>query len=155
CVPSARTCCCTRPPRCSRNRLRQPLRCPTRCRPCRTPPWRCTRSCSMTSAKPSADTATGTGTPPVQGWRRAPHWVLAFVALWPAPGYAEGVMVLGALAAIVLLLKARFRGGSRLLSAPAWALTSVLFFAYWTPQLVSSFDAIDHGRAFREALVDL
>ena len=26
------------------------------------------------------------------GWRWAPAWVLAFVALWPAPGYAEGVM---------------------------------------------------------------
>ncbi|HWI23970.1 MAG TPA: O-antigen ligase family protein, partial [Lysobacter sp.] len=38
-----------------------------------------------------------------RGWRWAPAWVLAFVALWPAPGYAEGVMVLGALAAIVRL----------------------------------------------------
>ncbi|MCR6663682.1 MAG: O-antigen ligase family protein [Luteimonas sp.] len=92
---------------------------------------------------------------PAQGWRWAPHWVLAFVALWPAPGYAEGVMVLGALAAIVLLLRARFRGGGTLLSAPAWALTSALFFAYWLPQLISSFDAVDHGRAFRESLVDL
>jgi len=64
------------------------------------------------------------------GWRWAPAWVLAFVALWPAPGYAEGVMVLGALAAIIRLLLARFRGGTMLLTAPAWALTSVLFFAY-------------------------
>ena len=63
------------------------------------------------------------------GWRWAPAWVLAFVALWPAPGYAEAVMVLGALAAIARLLLARFRGGSALLSGPAWALTSVLFFA--------------------------
>ena len=63
---------------------------------------------------------------PQDGWRWAPAWVLAFVALWPAPGIAEGVMVLGALAAIVLLLLGRFRGGSRLLSGPAWALTSVL-----------------------------
>jgi O-antigen ligase len=92
---------------------------------------------------------------PAYGWRWAPHWVLAFVALWPAPGYAEGVMVLGALTAIVLLLRRRFRGGTALLSAPAWALTSVLFFAYWLPQLVSSIDAVDHGRAFRESLVDL
>ena len=92
---------------------------------------------------------------PVYGWRWAPHWVLAFVALWPAPGYAEGVMVLGALVAIVRLLLVRFRGGGALLSGPAWALTSVLFFAYWLPQLLSSVDAVDHGRAFRESLVDL
>ncbi len=92
---------------------------------------------------------------PQDGWRWAPAWVLAFVALWPAPGIAEGVMVLGALAAIVLLLLGRFRGGSRLLSGPAWALTSVLFFAYWFPQLISAVDAIDRGRALRESLVDL
>ncbi|HRN62769.1 MAG TPA: O-antigen ligase family protein [Luteimonas sp.] len=92
---------------------------------------------------------------PPAGWRWAPHWVLAFVALWPAPGYAEAVMVLGALAAIVHLLVGRFRGGMRLLSLQAWALTSVLFCAYWLPQLLSSFDAVDHGRAFRESLVDL
>jgi len=30
-----------------------------------------------------------------QGWRWAPAWILAYVALWPAPGYAEGVLVLG------------------------------------------------------------
>jgi len=89
------------------------------------------------------------------GWRWAPAWVLAFVALWPAPGYAEGVMVLGALVAIVKLLLARFRNGTALLSGPAWALTSVLFFAYWLPELVSAFDAIDQARALREAVVDL
>jgi len=48
--------------------------------------------------------------------------VLTFVALWPAPGYAEAVMVLGALAAIVRLLLDRFRDGARLLSSGAWAL---------------------------------
>ena len=100
---------------------------------------------------PPSSTAESTAT----GWRCAPHWVLAFVALWPAPGYAEAVMVLGALAAIVHLLVGRFRGGMRLLSHQAWALTSVLFFAYWLPQLVSSFGAIDQGRALRESLVDL
>ena len=82
------------------------------------------------------------------GWRWAPAWVLAFVALWPTPGIAEGVMVLGALAAIARLLLVRFRGGTRLLSGPAWALTSALFMAYWTPQLISAFDAVDAGRAF-------
>lgn len=89
------------------------------------------------------------------GWRWAPPWVLAFVALWPAPGYAEGIMVLGALLAIGKLLLVRFRGGTRLLSGPAWALTSVLFFAYWLPEVFSAFDAIDRTRALRESVVDL
>ena len=89
------------------------------------------------------------------GWRWAPVWVLLFVALWPAPGYAEGIMVLGAVAAIAKLLLARFRGGTLLLSGPAWALTSVLFVSYWLPELVSAFDAVDRARAFREAAVDL
>lgn len=89
------------------------------------------------------------------GWRWAPAWVLTFVALWPMPGFAEGVMVLGALAAIIRLLLARFRGSTRLLSHPAWALTSVMFLAYWLPELVSSFDAVDSARALRETVVDL
>jgi O-antigen ligase len=96
-----------------------------------------------------------TEVPAATGWRWAPAWVLAFVALWPAPGYAEGVMVLGALAAIARLLLVRFRGGTRLLSGPAWALTSVLFFSYWLPELLSALDAVDQARAFREAAVDL
>ena len=104
----------------------------------------------MTTATLQADPTTAP-----HGWRWAPAWVLAFVALWPAPGIAEGVMVLGALAAIVRLLLMRFRGGTRLLSGPAWALTSVLFFTYWLPQLISSFDAMDRSRAFQESLVDL
>lgn len=99
-----------------------------------------------------ADSAAGA---PVQGWRWAPAWVLTFVALWSAPGYAEGVMVLGALAAIIRLLSARFRGGTQLLSGPAWALTSALFFAYWLPQLISAADSVDVGRALRESVVDL
>ena len=89
------------------------------------------------------------------GWHWAPAWVLGFVALWPAPGYAEGVMVLGALAAIARLLLVRFRDGTRLLSSQAWALTSVLFFSYWLPEALSAVDALDGGRALREALVDL
>src|SRR5690606_10109427 len=89
------------------------------------------------------------------GWRWSPHFVLAFVALWPAPGYAEGVMVLGALVAITRLLMARFAHGTALLSVQAWALTSVLFFAYWLPELFSVFGAVAGSRAMREALVDL
>lgn len=91
----------------------------------------------------------------IQGWRWAPAWILAYVALWPAPGYAEAILVLGALVAIAKLVSSRFRGGVSLLSGEAWALTSVLFFAYWLPQLVSAFDSIDPGRALREAAVDL
>ncbi|MGO4777322.1 O-antigen ligase family protein, partial [Lysobacter sp. 2RAB21] len=45
--------------------------------------------------------------------------------------------------------------GARLLSDPAWALTSVLFAAYWLPELISAIDAVDPGRALREAAVDL
>lgn len=105
---------------------------------------------------------TATGSPPTDhaqrapyGWRWAPAWVLTFVALWPMPGFAEGVMVLGALAAIIHLLIARFRGGTRLLSNPAWALTSVMFLAYWLPELISVVEAVDSARALRESLVDL
>ena len=89
------------------------------------------------------------------GWRWASAWVLAFVALWPAPGYAEAVLVLGALAGIVRLFHARFRGGTALLSEPAWALTTVLFIAYWLPEAISALDAVDHARAIREVAVDL
>ncbi|MFC3550285.1 O-antigen ligase family protein [Lysobacter cavernae] len=93
--------------------------------------------------------------PRAHGWRWAPAWILAYVVLWPAPGYAETVLVLGALAAVIKLGASRFRGGTQLLSNPAWALTSVLFFAYWTPELVSAIDAVDPARALREAAVDL
>ncbi|WP_462115989.1 O-antigen ligase family protein [Lysobacter xanthus] len=97
----------------------------------------------------SADTV------PETGWRWAPAWVLAFVALWPAPGYAEAVLAIGAVAAMVLLARARFRGGTRLLSGPAWALTSAMFAAYWVPRLVSAFDTFDPPRALLDAAADL
>lgn len=106
-------------------------------------------SATDTAAAPASDPR------PIQGWRWAPAWILTYVALWPAPGYAEGVLVLGALAAIVKLVGSRFRGGAQLLSHHAWALTSVLFFAYWLPEAVSAIDAVDPGRALREAAVDL
>ena len=41
----------------------------------------------MTHA-PTTDTATTS-----VGWRWAPFWVLAFVALWPMPGIAVGARV--------------------------------------------------------------
>ncbi|HEY4530596.1 MAG TPA: O-antigen ligase family protein [Luteimonas sp.] len=103
----------------------------------------------------SADAALPPRGPAARGWRWAPHWVLAFVALWPAPGYAEAIVVLGALAAIIKLGASRFRGGAQLLSGPAWALTSVLFFAYWLPELLSAVGSVDPGRALREAGGDL
>jgi len=97
-----------------------------------------------------------TETPPTpQGWRWSPAFVLAFVALWPAPGYAEGILVLGTLASLARLLLTRWNGAAYLLSTRAWALTSVLFVAWWLPQLISSIDAIDVRRSLTEALLDL
>ena len=89
------------------------------------------------------------------GWRWAPAWVLTFVALWPARGVAEAVLVLGALAGLAKLLASRFRGGDQLLGGPAWALTSVLFAAYWLPEVLAAVDAEDGLRALREVLIDL
>lgn len=92
---------------------------------------------------------------PEMGWRWAPAWVLAYVALWPAPGYAEGVLVIGALIALYKLARARFRGGTRLLSGPAWALTSVMFAAYWVPRFIAAFDTFDPARSLLDAASDL
>jgi O-antigen ligase len=92
---------------------------------------------------------------PVAGWRWAPAWVLAYVALWPAPGYAEGVLVLGALVAIAKLLLQRFRGGTRLLSHQAWALTGVLFATYWLPELFSVVDAANRAHSAAQTISDL
>lgn len=91
--------------------------------------------------------------PDVGRW--APLLVILFVALWPTPGLAETVLSLGAVFAAYRLLHARFRGGTGLLSGAAWALTSVLFFAYWLPQMLSAFDAVDAGRALRKSATDL
>ncbi|MGO1070071.1 O-antigen ligase family protein [Lysobacter sp. CA199] len=93
--------------------------------------------------------------PEIVGWRWAPVWVLAYVALLFAPGVAEAVLSLGAVTMLVKLVLQRFNTGARLLSDPAWALTSVLFAAYWLPELISAIDAVDPGRALREAAVDL
>jgi len=87
--------------------------------------------------------------------RWAPWWVLAFVALWPLNGPAELVLSLGAVVALAVLALYRFRGGMALLSRESWALTTVLFASYWLPELLSSPDAINGGRALRESLLDL
>jgi len=107
------------------------------------------------SRGPDGGAAGGGARDAVHGWRWAPAWILAYVALWPAPGYAETVLALGALVAIAKLIASRFRSGSQLLSSQAWALTSVLFFAYWLPELVSAFDAVDPARTLRETAADL
>ncbi len=87
--------------------------------------------------------------------RWAPWWVLAFVALWPLTGPAELVLSLGAIVALAVLALYRFRGGMSLLSRESWALTTVLFASYWLPELLSSPDAVNGGRALRESLLDL
>ncbi len=107
------------------------------------------------AARPAPASVANTRPASSAGWRFAPWWVLAYVALWPARGVAEGVLVLGALYALVRLLLTGFRGAGALLSAPAWALTSVLFAAYWLPLPLSAFDAVDPRHALFEALVDL
>ncbi|WMJ70433.1 O-antigen ligase family protein [Stenotrophomonas sp. 24(2023)] len=83
--------------------------------------------------------------------RWAPWWVLAFVALWPLPGVAESVLVLGALYAAGRMLLRRLRRQPRLLSPAAWALTSILFLGYWLPQALSAFGAVDPAVAWGKA----
>ncbi len=95
------------------------------------------------------------GSPASRAGRWAPWWVIAFVALWPLPGIAEGVLVLGALYAAVRMVQLRLQGNQRLLSSPAWALTSILFLGYWLPQAFSAFDAIDPGTAWRKTAAGL
>jgi len=95
------------------------------------------------------------GSPASRAGRWAPWWVLAFVALWPLPGIAESVLVLGALYAAVRMVQLRMQGKQHLLSSPAWALTSILFLGYWLPQAFSAFDAIDPATAWRKAAAGL
>ena len=89
------------------------------------------------------------------GFRWAPWFVLAFVALLPTVGPAEGVLSLGSLTAMGLLLWQRFQGGTRLLSREAWALCTALFFAYWLPQLFSAVDSLDGARTWKGVATDL
>ena len=95
------------------------------------------------------------GSPASRAGRWAPWWVLAFVALWPLPGIAESVLVLGALYAAVRMVQLRMQGKQHLLSSPAWALTSILFLGYWLPQAFSAFDAIDPATAWRKTAAGL
>jgi O-antigen ligase len=72
------------------------------------------------------------------------------------PGIAEAVLVLGALFTVVRLLQLHVNGGIRpLLSIPAWALTGVLFLAYWLPQAFSAFDAVDPAKTWGKVAAGL
>ena len=96
-------------------------------------------------------------TPRQAGWW-APIWVIAYVALLPLPGIAESVLVLGALFTILRLLLLRLKGGDgirTLLGVPALALTSVLFCAYWLPQLGSAVGAEDPGKVWGKVATGL
>jgi len=86
----------------------------------------------------------------------APVLIIAFVALWPAPGIAEGVLALGALFALARLVQSQLKGGIHpLLGRPALLLTSTLFAAYWLPQLVSAFGAADPMKVWGKVAVAL
>lgn len=79
-------------------------------------------------------------------------WLLAYVALLPLPGLAEGVLTAGALFALVRLVQLRAQGGiAPLLTIEAWALTCLLFLAYWLPQVLAAIDAEDPGKAWSRA----
>ena len=87
--------------------------------------------------------------------RWAPWWVLAYVALWPLPGIAEGVLGLGALYAATRMVMRRLQHRPHLLSPAAWALTSILFLGYWLPQALSAVDAVDPSAAWTKAAAGL
>ncbi len=87
--------------------------------------------------------------------RLAPWWVLLQVACWPWRGIAEALLSLGALLGFGLMVATRFRGGMRVLSHEAWALTSILFLGYWLPEVLSVSFAIDRGNSAIEAAKDL
>ena len=84
-----------------------------------------------------------------------PYWVLAFVALWPLPGIAEGVLGLGALAVAVQLAVTLGKGRSLPLDRRAAWLLGALFAAYWLPELLSAPDALSGSRAWKEVAGDL
>jgi O-antigen ligase len=92
---------------------------------------------------------------PPASFRWAPYLLVAFVALLPLVGLAETALSLGAIVAMLMLLWQRFRGGTRLMRREAWALSTVLFFAYWLPQAISAIDAVDAAHAWKEVLTDL
>jgi len=87
--------------------------------------------------------------------RWAPPWTVALVALWPLPLAAQALLSVGALAGAGWLLLRRSSGSGALLSGPAWALTSVLFCAFWLPEAAAALDAEGGWEAWRAVLLDL
>lgn len=87
--------------------------------------------------------------------RLAPWWVLLQVACWPWSGLAEAVLSIGAVLGFVLMAATRFRGGLRVLSHEAWALTTVLFLCYWLASAFSVPLAIDRASSAIETAKDL
>ncbi|MFZ5606630.1 MAG: O-antigen ligase family protein [Pseudomonadota bacterium] len=92
---------------------------------------------------------------PARALRWAPGWVLLVVALWPLHGIATALLAAGALVGLAELALRRFRGGLGLMSGPAWALTGVLFAAYWLPELLSLIGAADWTHGLRKVLSDI
>lgn len=85
----------------------------------------------------------------------APWWVLLQVACWPWSGLAEAVLSIGAVLGFVLMAATRFRGGMRVLSHEAWALTTVLFLCYWLASALSIPLAVDPAATALETAKDL
>jgi len=92
---------------------------------------------------------------PRRAWAWTPWWVLACVALWPLPGPAEALLALGALAVLAQLAVALARGRTLPLDRRAAVLAAAVFAAYWLPEALSAPDALDRGRALKEAVADL
>jgi O-antigen ligase len=84
-----------------------------------------------------------------------PYWVLAFVALWPLPGPAEGVLALGSMAVLAQLAITAGKDRPLPLDRGAAVLATALFAVYWLPELLSAPDALDRGRALKEVAADL
>lgn len=76
-------------------------------------------------------------------------WLLA-IALFPAGRLAELPMLAAALAGLWLAVRGRIDLG-------AWPVraASVVFAAYWLPELASAFDSVMPARSWREVAVDL
>jgi O-antigen ligase len=92
---------------------------------------------------------------PSRAFAWTPFWVLAFVAFWPLPGPAEGLLALGALAVLAQLAITAAKGRVLPLDQRAFWLANALFAVYWLPELLSAPDALDRGRAFKETAADL
>lgn len=87
--------------------------------------------------------------------RWTPVWIVALVAAWPLPIVAQALLSAGALVGLGWLLWRRSRGGGAVLSGPAWALTGVLFCAYWLPEVIAAVDAETARQAWRWVALDL